>query len=50
MKLTWYYRTRKTLENAFEAAAKSVFGIMAELSQIRSENSIKIEFEEPDMS
>ena len=37
-----------TLEQAFEAAAQAVFGIMTSLEKVQSEATITIEFEEED--
>jgi len=37
-----------TLEEAFESAAAGVFAIMTELSAVRAERTVRIEFEEAD--
>lgn len=37
-----------TLEQAFEAAAQAVFGIMTSLEKVQSETTVAIEFEEED--
>lgn len=37
-----------TLEEAFEAAAAATFAIMTELAAVRSEHTVRIEFEEAD--
>ena len=37
-----------TLEAAFEAAARAMFGIMVDASSVRPETKVALEFEEPD--
>ncbi len=37
-----------TLEAAFEAAAAATFAVMADLSQVREERTVRLEFEEAD--
>jgi SHS2 domain-containing protein len=38
-----------TLEEAFEAAAAALFGIMTDLSEVKLEQAVRVEFEEADL-
>jgi SHS2 domain-containing protein len=38
-----------TLEQAFESAARAMFGVMVDLAAVRNESTVHFDFEEPDV-